>query len=131
LTDFGAVGSAEAVIDPPRRPRLGFARPGPQERSVHVPSRSRAAIALALAALAAACSRPLDIDGLESQLKEQVETELDTTGLTVTCPDDVKAEAGSTFTCEASDPSGATMVITVTQKDDQGNVTWKVTGAAT
>lgn len=97
-------------------------------------SRTRLTRAISLAAialLAAACSRPLDIDGLESQLEAQVEQELATEGLTVTCPDDVKAEAGSTFTCEASEASGATMVITVTQKDDQGNVTWKVTGAST
>lgn len=99
-----------------------------------MPFRSRLARAASLAAvivLAAACSRPLDIDGLESELKVQVEQELATEGLTVTCPDDVKAEAGSTFTCEASDASDATMVITVTQKDDQGNVTWMVTGAST
>jgi len=99
-----------------------------------VPSRSRLARAAGLAAiavLAAACSRPLDIDQLESELKEQVEQEFATTGLTVTCPDDVKAEAGSTFTCEASDASGATMVVTVSQKDDQGNVRWNVTGAST
>jgi Domain of unknown function (DUF4333) len=99
-----------------------------------VPFRSRivrAAALLAIGLLAAACSRPLDVDQLESELKDQVERDLGTTGLTVTCPDDVKAEAGSTFTCEASDASGATMVITVTQKDDQGHVTWKVTGAST
>jgi len=99
-----------------------------------VPFRSCLARAASLAAvivLAAACSRPLDVDQLESELKDQVEEEFGTTGLTVTCPDDVKAEAGSTFTCEASDASGATMVLTVTQKDDQGNVRWNVTGAST
>jgi hypothetical protein len=98
-----------------------------------VPLRTRPTRALALVTIAlfAACSRPLDVTGLESQLKRQVEDDLGTTGLTVTCPDNVKAEAGSTFTCEASDASGATMVITVTQTDDQGNVTWKVTGAST
>ena len=49
----------------------------------------------------------------------------------MTCPDDVKVEAGTSFTCEASDASGATMVLTVTQKNDQGNVRWSVTGAST
>jgi hypothetical protein len=122
------------VIDPVRRARLGFARPDRQERAVHVSTRTRLTRVIFLAAivvLVAACSRPLDIDGLESELKDQVEEEFGTTGLTVTCPDDVKAEAGSTFTCEASDASGATMVLTVTQRDDQGNVRWNVTGAST
>lgn len=98
-----------------------------------MPLRTRATRALALIALAllAACSRQLDINGLEPKLARQVEREFGTTGLTVTCPDNVKAEAGSTFTCEASDASGATMVLTVTQKDDQGQVRWSVTGAST
>lgn len=92
---------------------------------------ARAAALLAIGLLAAGCSRTLDMDQVESQLKDQVEADLDTTGLTVTCPDDVKVEAGSTFTCEATDGSGATMVITVTQKDDQGRVLWNVSGAST
>lgn len=71
------------------------------------------------------------MDQVESQLKQQVETDLDTSGLTVTCPDDVKVETGTSFTCEASDPSGATMVVTVTQENDQGRVRWSVTGAST
>lgn len=99
-----------------------------------MPSRSRparAAALLAIGLLAAACSRTLDMDQVESDLKTQAEQEFGTTGLTVTCPDDVQVEAGATFTCEASDASGATMVLTVTQKDDQGNVRWSVTGAST
>ncbi len=99
-----------------------------------MPFRSRPARACALLAiglLATGCSRTLDTDQVEFQLKGQVETDLDTSGLTVTCPDDVKVEAGSTFTCEATDGSGATMVITVTQKNDQGDVRWNVSGAST
>jgi hypothetical protein len=122
------------VIDPVRRPRLGFGRPDRQERSVHVPFRYRLARAAPLAAislLAAACSRPLDIDGLESQLKAIYEKEFDATDLTVTCPDGVKAEAGSTFQCQATDATGATVVITVTQIDDQGKVKSEITDAST
>jgi hypothetical protein len=92
---------------------------------------TRATSLTAIALLAAACSRPLDVEGLQSELKAQLEKEFDTTGLTVTCPDSVKAEAGSTFQCQATDATGATVVITVTQTDDQGHVTWKVTDAST
>ncbi len=99
-----------------------------------MPSRSRparAAALLAIGVLAAACSRTLDMNQVEAELKRQVERDLGTNGLTVTCPDDVKVEAGTSFTCEASDASGATMVLTVTQENDQGKVRWSVTGAST
>lgn len=99
-----------------------------------MPSRSRparAAALLAIGVLAAACSRTLDMNQVEAELKRQVERDLGTQGLTVTCPDDVKVEAGTSFTCEASDASGATMVLTVTQENDQGKVRWSVTGAST
>ena len=99
-----------------------------------MPSRSRparAAALLAIGVLAAACSRTLDMKQVEAELKRQVERDLGTQGLTVTCPDDVKVEAGTSFTCEASDASGATMVLTVTQENDQGKVRWSVTGAST
>lgn len=99
-----------------------------------MPSRSRparAAALLAIGVLAAACSRTLDMNQVESELKRQVERDLGTQGLTVTCPDDVKVEEGTSFTCEASDASGATMVLTVTQENDQGKVRWSVTGAST
>jgi hypothetical protein len=98
-----------------------------------VPPRTRITRALALVSIAllAACSRPLDVNGLESQLKRKLERDLGTTGLTVTCPDNVKAEAGSTFTCEASDASGATMVLTITQDDDQGHVSYSIADAST
>ncbi|MGZ5289003.1 MAG: DUF4333 domain-containing protein [Actinomycetota bacterium] len=99
-----------------------------------MPSRSRparAAAFLAIGVLAAACSRTLDMTQVESDLKDQAEQEFGTSGLTVTCPDDVKVEAGTSFTCEASDASGATMVLTVTQENDQGKVRWSVTGAST
>ena len=57
VTD-GAVGSARAcalrrrLIDPPRRPRLGFARPGPQERFRSRAVQTRVARVVAIAATA-------------------------------------------------------------------------------
>jgi Domain of unknown function (DUF4333) len=78
----------------------------------------------AVAASAAACTKTLDKRGLEAQLATQLP------GLTVHCPDGVKAQAGAVFTCAASDPSGSGFQITVTQTDDKGNVTWTVTGAS-
>ena len=58
-------------------------------------------------------------------------TQLDTTGITVECPDDVKAEAGNEFDCTGTVPDSGTLTIHVKQTDDDGHVTWEVTDAAT
>ena len=85
------------------------------------------ALVAALAVLAAGCTATLDVDGLESQImagiQDQVEVEIDA----VDGPDEITAEAGATFECTASAPDGSTATVTVTQDDDQGNVTWEVT----
>jgi hypothetical protein len=50
---------------------------------------------------------------------------------TVTCPTNITAEKGGTFTCTVSDASdGSTATVTVTQQDDQGQFDWKVTAAS-
>jgi hypothetical protein len=86
------------------------------------------AVLVGVTVLAVGCTRTLDKSGLEAQLA----TELQSSGSapTVDCPDGVKAQSGATFKCTATDPSGTTFSITVTQADDQGNVTWKLTGAS-
>ena len=88
-----------------------------------------AAVSL-LAMVAAACSKTLKIDQLESQLQSQLNTQLQTSGVTVSCPQDVKAEIGATFDCTGTLPNGDTITIRVTQKDDNGSVSWKVVDAS-
>ena len=70
----------------------------------------------------------LNTANLEATLKSQLETQLNANGLTVTCPPVVTVQVGETFNCTASDTSGRSVTIEVTQADDQGNVTWKVSG---
>ncbi len=82
----------------------------------------------ALALLAAGCTRVLDKSGLEAQLAADLQAS--GPALTVRCPDGVKAQVGATFQCTATDPDGSSFTITVTQTDDQGNVTWALTGAS-
>jgi Domain of unknown function (DUF4333) len=60
-----------------------------------------------------------------SSLKTQLEATAGITGVTVTCPDNIKAEKGATFTCRAT-AQGETVTLDVTQTDDQGHVTFKV-----
>lgn len=94
--------------------------------------RSRSARLVAVAALAlaaAACTKTLDTDGLEGQLKSQIQDQTGTTITAVDCPADVQVEAGGTFECTAEEESGATFTVRVTQSDDQGNVEWEVVDA--
>ena len=50
--------------------------------------------------------------GLETQLENQLNTQLKTTGITVDCPSDVKAEAGGKFDCTATIPDAGTATST-------------------
>jgi hypothetical protein len=82
-------------------------------------------VALGLVA-GAACKKKIDGDKAEKVIGD----ELAARGLpvTITCPDGRTPKAGDVFTCDAVDKAGAKITITVTQKDDQGNVEWKVDG---
>jgi hypothetical protein len=96
--------------------------------------RSRFVRSVGVAALvlaAAACAKTLDTTELEGSLKDQLETQLDVTGLSVECPDDIEAEAGATFVCTATGTDGSTATIEVTQSDDEGNLTWEIVDAGT
>jgi uncharacterized protein DUF4333 len=73
---------------------------------------------------AVACTKTIDSTSLESSIKSQLATK-GVPGATVTCPDDIKAEKGGTFTCTAS-AQGQTVTLDITQTDDQGHVTFKV-----
>ncbi|MGZ4110505.1 MAG: DUF4333 domain-containing protein [Actinomycetota bacterium] len=95
---------------------------------------ARVATVACLALLATTCSlltKHLDTKGLEPTLAQQFETEFSVTGVTVACPDGIKAEAGGTFRCTATLTSGDTVTLLVTQKDANGQVSWKPVGAST
>ena len=83
-----------------------------------------------LAIAAAACTKTLDTEGLEGELKGQIEDQTDSTITSVDCPEDVEAKAGEVFDCTAEEGSGATFTIQVTQRDDAGNVDWEVIDAS-
>jgi hypothetical protein len=90
----------------------------------------RLAAVAVLAVAAAACTKTLDTDGLEGELKSQIEGQVNRTIAGVDCPADVEVETGGAFECIAEEEDGGTFTIQVTQTDDQGNVEWEVTGAA-
>jgi hypothetical protein len=95
------------------------------------PRFTRAAVLLSIAVATVACSKSLDVGGLETQLESQLNAKLKTTGITVDCPSDIKAESGGEFDCTGTVPGSGTMTVHVTQTDSAGHVTWEVTAVAT
>jgi uncharacterized protein DUF4333 len=89
-------------------------------------------ISLAAIALLSACSfsigsgNNLNTDKLETEVKNGIEEQTGATGVTVTCPDDVKIEKDNNFTCTAADNQGNSRNVDVTQTDDEGNVNWEL-----
>jgi len=45
---------------------------------------------------------------------------------TVACPDSLEVQAGLTSNCVATGADGETLDVSITQTDDQGNITWEV-----
>jgi Domain of unknown function (DUF4333) len=89
--------------------------------------RVRRGVAVALLAVAAAsCSKKLDTTNLEATVAHDVEQQLNTSGVTVSCPTDVPVTQGGTFTCHATDANGTNFTISVRQMDEDGNVRWEV-----
>jgi hypothetical protein len=85
-----------------------------------------AAIVAAAAALGGCGTTTIDTDKAETEIqkgiKEQTQVEA-----TVSCPDDIEAKAKDTFECTATPKDGGEKAtVTVTQKDDEGNITWEL-----
>jgi hypothetical protein len=82
-----------------------------------------------LLSVAAVCNPPLDTEGLEPQLEEQLEDETQEPFRSVSCPDDVQPEAGGTFECVAVNEADIEFTIRVTQVNDAGRVEWQFVDA--
>jgi Domain of unknown function (DUF4333) len=87
--------------------------------------RARTVVATCLLAGALACTKTLDSNGLEEQIRARIEERGGPDVSSVACPTDIKVETGGTFTCTASG-DGTTWTIEVTQTDDKGNVEIRV-----
>ena len=82
------------------------------------------ALIMLLLGATACAGRPLDEITMESSIKAELGRS-GIPGAVVTCPNDIKAWKGSTFTCTAA-AKGETVTLQVTQTDDQGHVTFKI-----
>jgi len=89
-------------------------------------SRSVPATLLALVVLGA-CGISLDIAGVEKSVQDGIAQQLDLAMSSVTCPSESRAaKAGDTFECTGKPEIGGSISVQVTQKDDLGNIEWKV-----
>jgi hypothetical protein len=93
---------------------------------------ARVFAATVLLVVSVACTSTLDHEVLESGIQEWAEDlSEDLSGqresVTVTCPDDARAEAGYRFICEMSDGVD-TVNVRVTVLNEEGDVEWEVLG---
>jgi len=122
-----APGTTTAMVDAPS------AVPADPEAPVRHHGRAVALVAgflvillVAVAILTVGIGRTrLETKGIEEQIAAEIADQLGTP-TTVTCPDLVDAGKGLSFTCDVKVENGSTAVVKVTQKDDEGTVTWDV-----
>ena len=93
--------------------------------------RPRLATALVLAglgaaALAACGEAHIDSGKTETAIKRDLTRKTGIVVRAVDCPDDVKVKRGAEFRCEAIARNGDRAQVLVTQRDDDGTVSWRV-----
>lgn len=90
------------------------------------------AFLLFISVAAGSCAaRTLNTDQLEGRLGRQLSSRLGVDGIEAECPERVEVRSGATFACTARAPGeDLELGIDVTQLDDEGNVTWEITGSA-
>jgi hypothetical protein len=85
------------------------------------------ALLVAGAALLAGCGDArIDSGKAERAIKRDLALQTGLAIAAVDCPDDVKAERGDTFRCRAVARNGDRATVLVTQRDDDGTITWRV-----
>lgn len=85
-----------------------------------------AAVALAGAGVAGCGTEMLNTDKAETEISKGIEEQTQVKA-TVDCPDDVEIKKDDTFTCTAKPEDGsASATVTVTQTDDEGNISWQL-----
>jgi hypothetical protein len=77
--------------------------------------------ALSVAVSGCTTTKTIDTPRLESQVKSFVAGQGERV-TTADCPEDVPARAGYEFECTVRGPAGSMWRVTVTERDDRGNV---------
>ena len=85
-----------------------------------------ALVAVAAAPTLAACgNQQLNTEKLETEIESGIERQTDVQIRSIECPKR-EVKAGDRFTCKATATDGDTADVTVTQRDDKGNVRWRL-----
>jgi hypothetical protein len=85
-------------------------------------------VALIAAGLAACGEAKLDTDRAETAIRSGITRQTGVKIDSVRCPDEVQARKGETFRCVASASNGQRARVEVTQRDDEGSVSWRLIG---
>lgn len=95
-----------------------------------MPTTRRLPVTLLVSALAlagfAGCKKQIDANKLQDSITSDLSSK-NVTNVTVSCPTDKAAKTGEDFTCSIDD-GGKKFTVNVHQKDDEGNVEWKLDG---
>lgn len=98
----------------------------PSTRGGHALNGIARGVAVASLALAATgCTDRIDVPGLEARLAQDLRSEYDM-AFTVACPDDVEVGKGKNFRCTAEAADGTTLVLDMTQIDDEASITYEI-----
>jgi hypothetical protein len=87
----------------------------------------RAAVVVALMALASCGGSKVDTDTVEKSITSNLKADL-AVDATVECPDDITWETGKTFTCTIEGVKGMSGA-TVSMKNDDGGYSYKIDSA--
>lgn len=83
-------------------------------------------VAVGALVLSGCGTKRLNTDKLEGKIKQGIEQQARVKVKKVDCPSDVKVKKGNVFTCTAQTATGQKAHVTVTQRDDKGNVNYSV-----
>jgi len=85
-----------------------------------------AGLAVMVAASAGCGESRLDSAEIEFALRSGITRQTGVKMETVRCPDEVEAREGETFSCLARASNGQRARVEVTQRDDEGSVSWRI-----
>ena len=83
-------------------------------------------LALAAAAVGACGQSKIDTERAEAAIRAGITRQTGVKIDSVRCPDEVEARKGETFRCLARASNGQRARVEVTQRDDEGSVSWRL-----
>ncbi len=89
-------------------------------------SAALALLAAGAAGLGACGDSEIDAGKAETAIRRDLARQTGLAIASVSCPEDVKLQRGDTFRCRAVARNGDRASVLVTQRDDEGTVTWRV-----